>query len=172
MMLTMLRDADSARGSTTVLEGQMAGNAAAGQAVEALFRHLMPRRARLQNCWLTKCFESVLFFKPPPQALLRSSAVGGSRMTGVGNALKRHYQLYLLDYEQANPADVTGDHCAICGGSDEVSTDWISCDMCNIWVHFGCDRRPYLGTFKDYSKSNGRNYTCPRCAETKRQRTQ
>ncbi|KAK9844911.1 hypothetical protein WJX74_008601 [Apatococcus lobatus] len=93
------------------------------------------------------------------------------RMTGVGNALKRHYQLYLLDYEQANPADVTGDHCAICGGSDEVSTDWISCDMCNIWVHFGCDRRPYLGTFKDYSKSNGRNYTCPRCAETKRQRT-
>jgi len=26
-----------------------------------------------------------------------------NRMTGVGNALKRHYTLYLLEYELVNP---------------------------------------------------------------------
>lgn len=29
------------------------------------------------------------------------------KMTGVGNALKRHYQALLLEYELANPQDVT-----------------------------------------------------------------
>ncbi|KAK9814581.1 hypothetical protein WJX72_008178 [[Myrmecia] bisecta] len=94
------------------------------------------------------------------------------RMTGVGNALKRHYQLYLWEYEQAHPGDVTGDSCAICGGGDEVAADWISCDMCDVWVHFSCDPRPYLGSFKDYAKGNGRNYVCIRCNDGKRQKVE
>ncbi|KAK9800299.1 hypothetical protein WJX73_007633 [Symbiochloris irregularis] len=93
-----------------------------------------------------------------------------NRMTGVGNALKRHYVGYLLDYEQAHPDDVTGDACAICGGSDDIATDWISCDMCESWVHFSCDSRPYLGNFKDYSKGQGQSYTCASCHDTKKRK--
>ncbi|GMH36559.1 hypothetical protein BSKO_04427 [Bryopsis sp. KO-2023] len=93
------------------------------------------------------------------------------RMTGVGNALKRHYQGYLWEYEQVHPEDVTGDRCAICGGGDEVGTDWICCDSCEAWVHFACDPRPFLGSFKDYATGEGRTYHCPRCSETmKRQK--
>ena len=29
------------------------------------------------------------------------------KMTGVGNALKRHYQALCLDYELAHPSDLT-----------------------------------------------------------------
>eukprot|EP00891_Asterochloris_glomerata_P001718 jgi/Astpho2/1718/Aster-04143 len=32
----------------------------------------------------------------------------GHKMTGVGNALKRHYQQWLSEYEEANPQDVSG----------------------------------------------------------------
>jgi hypothetical protein len=71
---------------------------------------------------------------------------------------------------QAHPEDVTGDKCAICGGSDEAATDWISCDSCNAWVHFSCDQQPQLGAFKDYAKGNGRTYVCPSCTDAKRAR--
>lgn len=71
---------------------------------------------------------------------------------------------------QAHPDDVIGDTCAICGGSEDIATDWISCDQCDQWVHFSCDQRSYLGAFKDYSKGQGQNYTCPTCHD-KRQRT-
>ncbi|CAD7704105.1 unnamed protein product [Ostreobium quekettii] len=87
------------------------------------------------------------------------------RMTGVGNALKRHYQTYLWEYEQVHPEDVIGDRCSICGGGDEVGTDWICCDGCQRWAHFGCDQRDNMGTFKDYATGEGRNFYCPRCHE-------
>lgn len=32
------------------------------------------------------------------------------KMTGVGNALKRHYELYLYEYELAHPEDIQGMH--------------------------------------------------------------
>jgi len=38
-------------------------------------------------------------------------------------------QVFLLDYEQAHPEDITGDSCAICGGGEDVADDWISCDV-------------------------------------------
>eukprot|EP00887_Chlorella_sp_A99_P000408 scaffold13.g408.t1 len=84
------------------------------------------------------------------------------RMTGVGNALKRHYQ--------AHPQDVRRDICSICRRGEEGGTDWVCCDMCDCWTHFSCDRRPYLGSFKDYSKARGRIYHCLTCTEIKRQR--
>ena len=71
---------------------------------------------------------------------------------------------------QAHPEDITGDACAICGGSEDIATDWISCDMCDSWVHFSCDKRPYLGAFKDYAKGQGQNYTCARCHDTKKRK--
>jgi len=37
--------------------------------------------------------------------------------------------VFLLDYEQAHPEDITGDSCAICGGGEDVADDWISCDV-------------------------------------------
>eukprot|EP00803_Ostreobium_quekettii_P001217 evm.model.scf_1457.3 EVM.evm.TU.scf_1457.3 scf_1457:18929-26380(+) len=85
------------------------------------------------------------------------------RMTGVGNALKRHYQTYLWEYEQVHPEDVIGDRCSICGGGDEVGTDWICCDGCETWAHFACDQRANTGSFKDYATGEGRNYYCPAC---------
>lgn len=90
------------------------------------------------------------------------------KMTGVGNALKRHYQVFLVEYEQAHPEDVPGDRCGICGRGDEVANDWISCDMCDCWVHFSCDVRQSRGAFKDYAKGKGRLYHCPRCSEVRR----
>lgn len=39
-----------------------------------------------------------------------------NKQTGVGNALKRHYQNYLWEYEQAHPEDVTMDRCVLCNG--------------------------------------------------------
>ena len=37
--------------------------------------------------------------------------------------------MFLLEYEQAHPEDITGDSCAICGGGEDVADDWISCDV-------------------------------------------
>ncbi|KAL4422493.1 hypothetical protein ABPG75_008690 [Micractinium tetrahymenae] len=91
-----------------------------------------------------------------------------NKMTGVGNALKRHYQHFLLEYEQAHLEDITGDRCGICGHGEEVAADWISCDMCDCWFHFSCDVRQARGTFKDYAKGKGRIYHCPRCSEVRR----
>lgn len=65
---------------------------------------------------------------------------------------------------QAHPEDVTTDRCSICGGAEEMATDWVSCDSCNTWVHFSCDDRPGLGTFKDYAKTDGLMYICADCA--------
>ena len=72
---------------------------------------------------------------------------------------------------QAHAEDVTGDACAICGGSEDIATDWISCDQCETWVHFSCDTRPYLGAFKDYSKGQGQTYTCARCHDARKRKT-
>eukprot|EP00210_Caulerpa_lentillifera_P002749 g2628.t1 len=80
------------------------------------------------------------------------------KMTGVGNALKRHYQGYLSEYEMFHAEDLTGDGCWLCGSSDEVGADWICCDRCERWVHFACDKRPFLGTFKDYATGDGRTH--------------
>ncbi|RMZ54748.1 hypothetical protein APUTEX25_003126 [Auxenochlorella protothecoides] len=85
------------------------------------------------------------------------------RLTGVGNALKRHYQVCLLDYEQANPADVTSGNCLVCGQG--AGDDWISCDNCDRWLHFSCDKRPHPGSFKDYSKRHGLKFVCGPCTD-------
>jgi len=89
-----------------------------------------------------------------------------NRQPGVGNSLKKHYANLLWEYEQAHPADVMVDRGTLCGHGEEAgATDWIACDSCNSWVHFGCDRRPGLGTFEDYAEAEQpRSYTCPNCA--------
>jgi hypothetical protein len=42
------------------------------------------------------------------------------KMTGVGNALKRHYRKLLWEYERANQRDIAGDKCSLCHGGTEV----------------------------------------------------
>ena len=79
--------------------------------------------------------------------------------------------MFLLDYEQAHQEDVTGGCCAICGGGEEVADDWISCDLCDTWVHFSCDPRAQqaqLGSFREYAVGNGRSFTCIQCTEVKK----
>ncbi|GLJ54441.1 hypothetical protein SUGI_1169280 [Cryptomeria japonica] len=83
-----------------------------------------------------------------------------NRITGVGNTLKRHYETYLLEYELAHD-DVGGECCVLCYSGAEG--DWVNCGICRQWAHFGCDRRTGLGAFKDYAKTDGREYICPRC---------
>ncbi|XP_031092123.1 AT-rich interactive domain-containing protein 4-like [Ipomoea triloba] len=87
-----------------------------------------------------------------------------NRMTGVGNTLKRHYETYLLEYELAHD-DVDGECCLLCHSS--AAGDWVNCGMCGEWAHFGCDRRPGLGAFKDYAKTDGLEYLCPQCSVAK-----
>lgn len=84
-----------------------------------------------------------------------------NRMTGVGNTLKRHYETYLLEYELAHD-DVDGECCLLCQSS--APGDWVNCGLCGEWAHFGCDRRPGLGAFKDYAKTDGLEYICPHCS--------
>ncbi|KAH6821847.1 ARID/BRIGHT DNA-binding domain-containing protein [Perilla frutescens var. hirtella] len=84
-----------------------------------------------------------------------------NRMTGVGNTLKRHYETYLLEYELAHD-DVDGECCLLCHSS--APGDWVNCGLCGEWAHFGCDRRPGLGAFKDYAKTDGLEYICPQCS--------
>ncbi|ERM96067.1 hypothetical protein AMTRI_Chr13g84170 [Amborella trichopoda] len=84
-----------------------------------------------------------------------------NRMTGVGNTLKRHYETYLLEYELAHD-DVDGECCLLCHSS--AAGDWVNCGICGEWAHFGCDRRLGLGAFKDYAKTDGLEYICPRCS--------
>jgi len=88
----------------------------------------------------------------------------GNKMTGVGNTLKRHYQAFLLAYEECHPEDLTSDRCAYCGGGEGPEKEWVSCEKCGCWVHFNCDQRPDIGTFQDYNKDAGRDYVCIRCA--------
>ncbi|CAH9098850.1 unnamed protein product [Cuscuta epithymum] len=87
-----------------------------------------------------------------------------NRMTGVGNTLKRHYETYLLEYELAHD-DVDGECCLLCHSS--AAGDWVNCGMCGEWAHFGCDKRPGLGAFKDYAKTDGLEYICPQCSISK-----
>ncbi|XP_024522751.1 AT-rich interactive domain-containing protein 4 [Selaginella moellendorffii] len=84
-----------------------------------------------------------------------------NRMTGVGNTLKKHYETYLLEYELAHD-DVDGECCILCHSSAEG--DWVNCGICGEWAHFGCDRRTGLATFKEYAKTDGLEYICPRCS--------
>ncbi|KAK4774627.1 hypothetical protein SAY86_009562 [Trapa natans] len=84
-----------------------------------------------------------------------------NRITGVGNTLKRHYETYLLEYELAHE-DVGGECCLLCNSS--APGDWVNCGICGEWAHFGCDRRQGLGAFKDYAKTDGLEYICPRCS--------
>lgn len=84
-----------------------------------------------------------------------------NRITGVGNTLKRHYETYLLEYELAHD-DVGGECCVLCFSGAEG--DWVNCNMCRQWAHYGCDRRTGLSAFKEYAKSEGPDYVCPRCS--------
>ncbi|KAL5698562.1 hypothetical protein ACHQM5_029587 [Ranunculus cassubicifolius] len=86
-----------------------------------------------------------------------------NKMTGVGNALKKHYETYLLEYELAHE-DVDGECCLLCHSS--APGDWVNCGVCGEWAHFGCDRRQGLGAFKDYAKTDGLEYICPHCSIT------
>lgn len=87
-----------------------------------------------------------------------------NKMTGVGNTLKKHYETYLLEYELAHD-DVDGECCILCHSGSEG--DWVNCGICGEWAHFGCDTRLGLGAFKDYAKTDGLEYICPRCSEGK-----
>lgn len=49
---------------------------------------------------------------------------------------------------QAHPEDVIREHCALCNRGDDHAHDWVCCDSCNTWVHFSCDTRTSLGSFK------------------------
>eukprot|EP00249_Psilotum_nudum_P022396 c28503_g1_i1 orf=565-3126(+) len=84
-----------------------------------------------------------------------------NKMTGVGNTLKKHYETYLLEYELAHD-DVDGECCILCHSS--AAGDWVNCGICGEWAHFGCDKRNGLGAFKDYAKTDGLEYICPRCS--------
>ncbi|CAM6048469.1 unnamed protein product [Sphagnum compactum] len=84
-----------------------------------------------------------------------------NKMTGVGNTLKKHYEVYLLEYELAHD-DVDGECCILCHSGAEG--DWVKCGICGEWAHFGCDTRGGLGTFKDYAKTDGLEYICPHCS--------
>eukprot|EP00271_Cylindrocystis_brebissonii_P016128 TRINITY_DN39352_c0_g1_i1.p1 TRINITY_DN39352_c0_g1~~TRINITY_DN39352_c0_g1_i1.p1 ORF type:complete len:220 (-),score=37.89 TRINITY_DN39352_c0_g1_i1:647-1213(-) len=84
-----------------------------------------------------------------------------NKATAVSAVLKRHYEVYLLDYEQAHN-DVGGEACIICKGGS--LGDWVNCGACGAWAHFDCDRRSGLGTFKEYVRIGGREYVCPRCS--------
>ncbi|XP_022844418.1 AT-rich interactive domain-containing protein 4 [Olea europaea var. sylvestris] len=92
-----------------------------------------------------------------------------NRMTGVGNTLKRHYETYLLEYELAHD-DVDGECCLLCRSS--AAGDWVNCGICGEWAHFGCDRRPGLGAFKDYAKTDGLEYVCPQCTMSHKKKAQ
>ncbi|KAG0576309.1 hypothetical protein KC19_5G070800 [Ceratodon purpureus] len=84
-----------------------------------------------------------------------------NKMTGVGNTLKKHYEVYLLEYELAHD-DVDGECCILCHSGAEG--DWVNCGICGEWAHFGCDQRSGLGAFKEYAKTDGLEYICPRCS--------
>lgn len=71
---------------------------------------------------------------------------------------------FLQAYEECHPEDLTSDRCAYCGGGEEMGQDWVACVKCNNWVHFQCDKRGSLGSFKDYAKDAGIEYVCLRCA--------
>jgi hypothetical protein len=88
-----------------------------------------------------------------------------NKMTGVGNTLKKHYEVYLLEYELAHD-DVDGECCILCHSGAEG--DWVNCGSCGEWAHFGCDQRSGLGAFKDYAKTDGLEYICPRCSASNR----
>ncbi|MCD9645400.1 hypothetical protein HAX54_034278 [Datura stramonium] len=64
---------------------------------------------------------------------------------------KRHYEIYLLEYELAHD-DVDGECCLLCHSS--AAGDWVNCGICGVGT-FCCDRRPGLGAFKDYAKTDG-----------------
>ncbi|KAI5084078.1 hypothetical protein GOP47_0000247 [Adiantum capillus-veneris] len=84
-----------------------------------------------------------------------------NKMTGVGNTLKKHYETYLLEYELAHD-DVDGECCILCHSS--AAGDWVNCGICGEWAHYGCDKRNGLGAFKEYAKTDGLEYICPRCS--------
>eukprot|EP00250_Pteridium_aquilinum_P020516 c24844_g1_i1 orf=698-3193(-) len=84
-----------------------------------------------------------------------------NKMTGVGNTLKKHYETYLLEYELAHD-DVDGECCILCHSS--AAGDWVNCGVCGEWAHYGCDKRNGLGAFKEYAKTDGLEYVCPRCS--------
>lgn len=84
-----------------------------------------------------------------------------NKMTGVGNTLKKHYEMYLLEYELAHD-DVDGECCILCHSS--AAGDWVNCGICGEWAHYGCDKRNGLGAFKEYAKTDGLEYICPRCS--------
>lgn len=87
------------------------------------------------------------------------------KMTGVGNALKRHYQRMLWEYERANQRDVAGDRCMLCHGGAEGGADWLACGSCDRWQHFACDPRRTLGSFKELAES-GKAFQCVDCEKS------
>uniref|UniRef100_A0A7S0MUW2 ARID domain-containing protein n=1 Tax=Pyramimonas obovata TaxID=1411642 RepID=A0A7S0MUW2_9CHLO len=91
----------------------------------------------------------------------------GHHQTGVGNALKKHYTKYLIDYEMAHPDDVIpDDKCIECGCVESSTTskvDWICCAQCSGWVHYQCDKRTSIYSFRDYAY-NGVDYVCSKCS--------
>lgn len=78
---------------------------------------------------------------PAYSSLAGEEVIGSEKQyTGLERSLAR-----ACHPMQAHPEDVNGGQCALCGQGEECGTDWISCDMCDCWVHFSCDKRPFLG---------------------------
>ena len=65
--------------------------------------------------------------------------------TGVANAGEWHIACPDM---QAHPEDVIREQCALCHRGDDHAHDWVCCDTCDNWVHFSCDSRSDLGSFK------------------------
>ena len=63
-----------------------------------------PQNACINPLWKVLAVNSV-YLQVFPRL---KNYTAGHKMTGVGNALKRHYQQWLSEYEEANPQDVSG----------------------------------------------------------------
>lgn len=89
-----------------------------------------------------------------------------NKATAVSAVLKKHYEVYLLDYERAH-TDVASECCTLCHRGTEG--DWVNCGTCQEWAHFQCDQREGLGAFKEYVKIDGREYICSRCEKNRKE---
>lgn len=54
--------------------------------------------------------------------------------TSVGSQLIQQYRTLLLEYERIHPKDVAEDICSMCDGGNEVSEEWVCCELCEAWV--------------------------------------
>ena len=81
---------------------------------------------------------------------------------GIGNALIKLYECFLIGNEAANKGYVSDETCGYCHKAGPHS-DWLNCDGCKRWFHYQCEPRGALPSFKKYEKQNGLKYFCSDC---------